>query len=65
MNPAIEARNHLQGEYAQSQARIQKMLGANQLALVTPPLERELKRAQHIAHLIDLSLDELQVPDEL
>lgn len=39
-------------------ARIQRLMGRNKLALVTPALEKELKQAAQIAQLIDLAMDE-------
>lgn len=50
--------NYLLAAQAQSEARIRRYLGRNHLALVTPELEKELKRAARIAQLIELAMDE-------
>ncbi len=66
MNPCTyEQANHLFAAHAETEARIRRLLGRKNLALVTPELEQEFKRASDIARLIDITLDEWVDIDEL
>lgn len=66
VNPCtFEQTNHLFVAQAQSAARIRQLMGRKNLALVTPELEAEFKRAAQIGRLIEIALDELEAIDEL
>lgn len=54
----VEHTHNLFVAQAHTAARIQRLMGRNKLALVTPELEKELKQAAQIAQLIDLAMDE-------
>jgi hypothetical protein len=66
MNPcSFEHANYLFAAHAESEARIRRLLGRKNLAMVTPELEQEFKRAADIARLIEFALDEWVAVDEL